>query len=306
MKTAAEETWKVSGSVTVSAEASAEAGVKPFASAEVKAGVSATVGSEYANTVSVSNTYETSKTKVEGETQGLSVVLDKTDPKGTYRYVLFGDFDVYCLFKVNPTTRAVVGQPEVTQCVRVDSYTWGIDYEPLSSNGFFGKTASGDLFDIPAIDFSVVPRPTKSVTPETPIVTPPELVTKWYVERTNNQRIKDSYSSPESYTIDPFFDIQRLKTEGYINFNFKLSFDAYEVDDGWVNISINDGNGIRWWSVWEAIDLNKGYWNTIERQFTIPRDKLTTTFTIIWDASGSGADDYNLGTRRITIEAIKE
>jgi hypothetical protein len=306
MTTAKENTFEHNWSVGLSFEYAHKFGAVGVLESQVKLGIQASYGQTIGETISTSNTSETSRAKVEGETQGLSVILDPTDPQGTYRYVLFGTIDVYCFFTVDPTTRAVIGKPVITQCAREASYYWALDYEPLSSNGVYGRTVPGSLFDDPAIDFSKVPRPTEILGEgEQPDVVP-GLAIKWYEERKNSRRIKDSESWREYYTISPAFDITRLTEAGYNHFNFKLSFDAYEVDNGWVNINVDDNKGFSWWNAWESIDLTKGRWNTIERQFDLRIDKMTPQFSISWDASGAGADDYDLGDRRITIEARKQ
>lgn len=158
MTTAKEETWKVNASTTVGAEVTASAGAI-FASVEVKASISATIGGEYGETVSTSNTYETSSTKINGETVSVSATIGENGQSaGRYRYALFGTTDVYCLFTVNPTTREIISV-DITNRARETSYAWGIDFEPDAAGGF-GKTGAGDLFNVPNIDFTQIAAPT--------------------------------------------------------------------------------------------------------------------------------------------------
>jgi hypothetical protein len=176
-----ESTWEVNASATISV--GMEAGFDaPGAKVKINTNVSATIGGSYGQTVSTSNTYETAHTKINGETESISATIgDHGEAAGMYRYALFGVTDVYCLFKVNPSTRAVT-ETEIVNCGREASYAWGIDFEP-DEMGTFGKTGAGDLFSIPNVNFSTIDEPTDQVTEPPPPPPPPERIIEELVGR---------------------------------------------------------------------------------------------------------------------------
>jgi hypothetical protein len=162
-------TINASGTVTVGTEVEAGA---IFAKATVSASISATVGGEWATAISTSDTFETAKTKAEGESESISATIgEKGEVPGTYRYALFGTTDIYCLYAVDPDTREV-RSIEYVSCTRETSYAWGIDFDPAAIPTF-GKTGGGDMLEIPEIDFTEVDAPTDIMEgpPEPP---PPE------------------------------------------------------------------------------------------------------------------------------------
>lgn len=124
--------------------------------------------SKTARPIIMSITWATVETKVTSDSESISAEIGShNEAAGRYRYALFGITDVYCLFKVDPTSRAIINAT-IFNSAREESLAWGIDYEPDSSGGNFGKTGSGDLFEIPAIDFSSVAAPAVYITPPTP------------------------------------------------------------------------------------------------------------------------------------------
>jgi hypothetical protein len=168
MTTAKDKTWSMDTSATAGVEIGGQAGLAPFATTSIKVSVSTTIGSGYAETISTSNTYETSKTKIEGETESISATVgEHGESAGRYRYALFGTTDVYCLFAVDPETRKIQSIT-VSNLAREASYAWGIDY---SADDSFGKTGTGDLFKVPDIDFSEIESPTEKL--EAPPAPPP-------------------------------------------------------------------------------------------------------------------------------------
>jgi hypothetical protein len=171
-----EKTTTVNASATVTAGVEAEAGVL-FAKAKATASLSATLGTEYASAVSVSDTLETAQTKANGESESISATIgDHGEAPGTYRYALFGVTDVYCTFAVNPTTRTV-HSIKYTTCARESTYAWGLDFD-ASEIATFGKTGGGDLLEIPEIDFTKVGAPTDILEgePEPPPPPPPATI----------------------------------------------------------------------------------------------------------------------------------
>jgi hypothetical protein len=322
MTRARDETIEHNWGVTVSVETTGKADFI-FAAAEVELGLEASYGGSVSNTLSISNTTETSKTHTSGETQRWETTIDSNDPLGSYRYVLFATVDVYCAYTVNKTTRRPIASPKVTQCARKDTYRWGIDFEPLNSNGRFGKTGPGDTFKEPRIDFSTLAIPTTEIQGELKPEETPELQKSWFNTRTNTVRVKDNDYFYEPHTINPAFEIDKLQDEGYNTFHCTLEFQAKEIYDGYVEVYViathaNTYGDVRfapewkrWWSCTDSsddkIDLPSSGWHTIKKEFDVPFTAMVAdqTFTIAWGASGGFADDYDLSTRTITI-AVKE
>jgi len=159
---AKDETWDVNASVTTGVEVGVKSGFMPFLQASVKASVSTTIGGSYGQTISTSNTWETSISRINGETESITATIgEHGQPAGRYRYALMGIIDVFCLVKVNPTTRAVMSY-DIINCARESSYAWGIDFE-VDDTGYFGKTGGGKNFDVPNVDFSNVAAPTDTL-----------------------------------------------------------------------------------------------------------------------------------------------
>jgi hypothetical protein len=333
---AKDETFEHNWNVGLSFEYGHKFGISSLAESSIKLGIQASYGQTIGSTISTSNTWETSRAKVEGETQSLSVVLDKSDPMGTYRYVLFGTLDVFCFFIVDKTTRLQKGDAQITQCARENAFTWGLDFEPLgSSNALFGRTGSGAPFSAPAIDFSTLPVPTKQYVEDEPIVPPtPELKTTWSITKTDKPNVvppdDPNYSNlvsalnflfgvvdpdgiiwaegndwRESYTITGF-EKQKLLDAGFTTLQFKLTFLAKEVTDCWVNVYVDDerGAGYNLWASSGTIDLTPNNWNTIEKEFTVPITRMTPTLSVYWTAGSKKYDPaYLLDARTIAITA---
>ena len=172
MTTTKDRTWETNASAKVGVEVGGEAGIPLVAKGTVKASFEATVGGSYGETVSTSSTWETTRTRMQGESESISATIgENNEAPGMYRYALFGITDVFCLFKVDPTTREILSQT-IVNCGRENSYAWGIDFEP-DEHGTWGKTGDGPLFDIPDVDFLNMPAPTELIEdlPEPPPTT---------------------------------------------------------------------------------------------------------------------------------------
>jgi hypothetical protein len=168
-----EKTTSVNASATATVGVEAEAGII-VAKVKTSASFSTTVGTEVVNAISTSNTFETAKTKVSGESESISATIgEHGEAPGAYRYALFGLTDVYCTFAVDPETREIISI-NYTTCARASAYAWGIDFDP-NEIPVFGKTGSGDLLGIPDIDFTDIDAPTDTLEglPKPP---PPETV----------------------------------------------------------------------------------------------------------------------------------
>jgi len=152
---AREQTWEKSVDVTVGIEV--EKGINFIAKAKVAASVSSSFTQSFGGSISTSNTVETAEAKGAGVNQAIAATIgERGEPAGIYRFVLRGTTDVFMLIKVDPHTRAVNSYEKI-YTAREDSYAWGVDYSP---DFYFRKTAPGDLFQIPDIDFTEVDPPT--------------------------------------------------------------------------------------------------------------------------------------------------
>jgi hypothetical protein len=294
-------TWNWGGTVTVGVEAEAGA---IFAKAKVTGSVSASASYELAQALSTSNTLETARMKAEGESESISATIgDHGEAPGTYRYALFGTTDVYCLFEVDPATRAIRGIQYET-CARESSYAWGIDFDPAAIPKF-GKTGGGDLLEIPDIDFTTVAAPTDTL--EGPPAPPPELKTVYPATSASDGGIVTDDRVVDDYWVTDF-DVDRLIDEGYTFFEGRIDFWAQEIDDGYINIfvyknSISDANLVG--KTYDTIDLPNTAWNRESFTFTMPIRNFTNKLYIAFDASGKGEDDYRLDERTITVTAKK-
>jgi len=130
----------------------------PFgASVEAKTGGSS--GWEESNTRSVSNTIETTISKLSGETERFGTTIgNNNEPAGKYRYAYFGTIDVYYIL-ITDRNKTQVKEASTVMCARPSSYAWGIDYEP-DLGGSFGKTDNRNLLRIPEFPLSSLPNPT--------------------------------------------------------------------------------------------------------------------------------------------------
>ena len=124
-------------------------------------------GTSTTDSRSFSNTYETSLSSTSTTTTEESYVIgNKSEASGMYRWSLFSTTDVYCVV-VTDRAKTKVIDAFISFCARPSQY-WALDYEP-EEGGSFGKTASGELLQIPEIILSQLPDP--SVDPALPILT---------------------------------------------------------------------------------------------------------------------------------------
>ena len=106
---------------------------------------------------SFSNTYETSTIKANEIKEGLTFTVGNDgEPAGMYRWALFSITDVY-FSVVTDRAKTRVVEADIIFCARPTQY-WEIDYDP-ERGGSFGKTASGELLQIPEIELSQLPDP---------------------------------------------------------------------------------------------------------------------------------------------------
>ncbi|MDR1867786.1 MAG: chitobiase/beta-hexosaminidase C-terminal domain-containing protein [Treponema sp.] len=117
---------------------------------------------EELKTRSMVNTYATVRNVTRDA--DYSVPIGNNKPAGQYRYSLFGTTDVYYVV-ITDTKRKNVTKSYLSYCARPQTY-WVIDYEPDLVKGSFGKTAPGELLEIPTINNpSALPTPVNNVQP---------------------------------------------------------------------------------------------------------------------------------------------
>jgi hypothetical protein len=153
----------VSNKTTTNFGIVAKAGVDlgPF-SASVKTSYSNQVINEESSTRSFESTWGTASTKISSYTNTLEMIIgNNNEPAGKYRYSLFCTTDVYFVVKTNKAKTQVVDS-YTSFCARADSFAWGIDYEP-DLGGNFGRTAEGNLLQIPQLTLSSLPTPTETI-----------------------------------------------------------------------------------------------------------------------------------------------
>jgi hypothetical protein len=313
---AAEETWGANMSLTTGLKATVGTGDTSPVKAEVETSLEATVGASYGGSISTSSTYETTQTFVSEERESISTTIGANNElPGRYRYALFGTTDVYCEFEIDSTTRAIKNV-EIIQCARGDTLAWYIDCIPLDITDF-KKNGSGDLFDIPEIDFTKVAAPT--TTADEPPPPPPELVTYWTGSKTNEVRVTDTYWYYDEDPRDTFtsnFDFSRLQSEGYKSMTVKVEYQAQEIEDGYVNLYVfknsvphtlsTNTSAANLLGQQREIDLPNKNWSNQAFEFDVPLSTYTSnTLILVWEATGSNADDFRLATRAVTVTAKK-
>jgi hypothetical protein len=194
---------------------------------------------------STSNTLETAKAKAEELKDGFSVTIgDHGEAEGSYRYTLFSITDAYVLYEV-PKGSADAEKATFTTCARANTYTWAMDFEP-GRTPVFGKTGPGDLFEIPAIDFTQVDAPTDELEDELEPTPPPSEFKNtelWVLaslrtraEKTNgvNGDIASKKNQTTSWELElTSMDLQNQRTDGTwgrLALNFTLIVKEGSID----------------------------------------------------------------------------
>ena len=152
----------VSNKTTTNFGVVAKAGVDlgPF-SASVQISYNNQVINEESSTRSFESTWGTASSKISSYTDTLEMIIgNNNEPAGKYRYSLFCTTDVYFVVTTNKAKTQVVDS-YTSFCARADSFAWGIDYEP-DLGGNFGRTATGNLLQIPQMTLSSLPTPTEN------------------------------------------------------------------------------------------------------------------------------------------------
>lgn len=107
-------------------------------------------------------------------------------------------------------------------------------------------------------------------------------------------------------TIDPGFNISALKELGYTKIKITIVYDCHEIDDGYQDIFIFSGSDSNQLGKTSRDDEGSS-WHTITLNFNVSIDKFKTnnaSFYIGWGASGGLSDDWKLGTRTVTVQAV--
>ncbi|MDR2890353.1 MAG: hypothetical protein LBV18_01910, partial [Alistipes sp.] len=106
---------------------------------------------------SFSNTYETSTASSSEITDEISVTIGENgEPAGMYRWSLFSTTDVYFVLVTNKANTEIISA-EKAYCARPTQY-WALDYDP-EQGGAFGKTAPGEMLEMPDITLADLPEP---------------------------------------------------------------------------------------------------------------------------------------------------
>ncbi|MDR2479002.1 MAG: hypothetical protein LBD48_06795 [Treponema sp.] len=298
--------YNVGTSLTVGANAG-------IYSASLTASFNYGTGKEEMQGRSTANTYETARTKVQGESNTISYTIGSNNqPPGKYRTSLFGTTDVY--YQLVTTKDRVFTRAFTFSCARpADTLYWGIDYDPDLS-GDFSKTAETRNLVIPHLNLNDLPEPTTQLTADTSPEPPTPAKVVWTASRDNQVVVTDSKPSYDSFTLD--FDLPRLKSEGYTSFTINMKFWVQEINDGWVNVYVfrafySGSNSLDFLtnklvgSSVDTIDLSNTNWTEQSLEFSIPINLFQNELSFFYDASGSGSDDYYLAGRIYTVTAKK-
>jgi len=137
---------------------SAEAGVKygPF-KASVKSSVGGGTTKIDVSDRSVEDTFETATRMINSNSEHIGTSVKMAHPPGFYRYAFFSVTDVFYILVTNRERTQVMDAYTIFSMRDDARQGWGIDYEPFG--GDFGKTAGGNLLEIPVVNLSDLPVP---------------------------------------------------------------------------------------------------------------------------------------------------
>jgi len=121
-------------------------------------GISFDIGTS--ETISTSNTYETTFNKVKELTIGRSITIGGNgEPAGDYRLAMECIVDAYYVV-LTDRANSKVEKAYFTLCARPASYHWVKDYDPDMLSGF-GSNGGGNKLQEPIIDLATLPKPTE-------------------------------------------------------------------------------------------------------------------------------------------------
>jgi hypothetical protein len=148
-----------------------------------------------------------------------------------------------------------------------------------------------------------IPRP---VIPNKILVTDGQV----HIDRINLETAAPFKASPYGYNWDyqgfKNFKLADLKAAGYTSIYIWTHWEGDEYDDGYASYVIKkglSGNGAEWLS--QEVDLPGSGWGNYANSGRISIDEFGMEFTITWDASGQGDDDWELGHRAVFFVASK-
>jgi hypothetical protein len=218
-----------------------------------------------------------------------TTIGDKGELPGRYRYSLFATTDVYYALKLN-RIRAKVDEFTVV-CARPDP-SWGVDYEP-DPEGDFGKTADGDLLEIPELDYNSLPGPPRS---------------EWSKVFYDDLTVGGSSHSYYNDRITAELDVEALKKDGYKYVDIGLT--VYGTEDlksgSHIQASAYGGHDEPVYGYWGGIsDLDPEYpgndsfiiYPLVER---LPIERFASDFTIEWGI-GYGSNPPAFAEESFTI-----
>jgi len=339
MEIAQEETWEISSSIIAGMEVESKTDFG-IVETTVTGKLEAALGSSYSKSMTTTSTYETVVTKGFSETESISVTIgEKGEPAGRYRYALAGITDAFCVFVVNPVDNSILTANLVTT-VRHDSLAWGIDYSPDELN--FGKTGTGDKFEIPEINFSALSIPTDICASPT-VICPgdcpdcdgkggcghspcncPDLSDRVFgfinIRESVNRITDDGYFSNTNIGKADLVTWERLgvnltslKKEGFTKASFNFRIDVREINDGyqWIALYCSDilnANQKIGQIIFEHGSALLTSWRTHDfiglPEFSNIDINLfdLERFAIRYDASGNNDDDWE--NRNIRVKVI--
>jgi hypothetical protein len=276
----------------------------PVHSASVAARVGGVFSWENTTTHSVSNTYETAQSVMQGESFSISATIgEHNEPEGKYRYTLFATTDVYYIVVLNKTSPRTVLESYTAVCAR-EPPAWGIDYISNEISSYI-KTAETPLLELPDEEYIIsLPEPTEEIDDPPKVPDPePELVTVWTERRANPTALVNDDRDFNEYFVSNL-DLSRLLNEGYTKFTVNIDFWVQEVEDCWVNVYVRGKNGTLVGSTVETIDIG-GAWVEQHLGFDMSMSNFDNVLAVEWDASGKNDDEYRLGDRTVTVTAKK-
>jgi len=305
--------------VGTGAEATAKVGTF---SASLNSSITASKGGstiwDITNTRSISDTFETTSTKITGEKDITSAKIGANgESSGLYRYTFFGTTDVYYVLITNKDKKFLSHYFSV--CAR-NNLRLGIDYDP-DLLGSFEKTGNGDLLKVPNINLFTLPIPTNKIEdlivpkePDTP--SNPPLKTSYSETRSEYNGDFDLtnigyFGDPVNETYRPYLSIPTLKQEGYTHLKIDVSFDYQSTSTLFttkLRVKILNNNKT---SELSRADFDyKSSWTRSSFSRTVPidaTDSITGDFMISWGVVDIGMlfSVYSVGNRTITITAIK-
>ncbi|MCL2252425.1 MAG: hypothetical protein FWC12_11010 [Treponema sp.] len=150
-----------------------------------------------------------------------------TNPRGMYRYAVYGICDVYFKIIISISNQELIGW-ETFVCARPNDYFLRSEY---SENRVFDNKSINTI-DIDENFYKSLPIPTQS---------PVELTeTEFKSIRTSTVKITDSGRFDQHFDVVSFdkfnINLDKMKQEGLKTINFNIRLNVREIDDGYRHI----------------------------------------------------------------------